>query len=191
MTTKTFSNALDEIGDKYITEVITYKRKQKNVWLIWSVTAACLCFVLVGIAIPMLNDEMPAPSQENKATQQEELPPVFDKSPANEAAQNYIEILEFNGAEYVICGEEETAILQKCGISSELLQDLAGGHVCYLEFEKSADSYRYFPIEKAGPAEENCIELFEYAPEPNENVYILCKAGGYYVAVRKDMLYGN
>ena len=190
MTTKTFFNALDEIGDKYITEVITYKRKQKNVWLIWSVTAACLCLVLVGVAIPMLNNEMHEMHEMN-ALQQEGLPPVFDESPTNAAPQAYIEILEFNGAEYVVCGKEETAVLQECGIFSELTQDLAGEHVCYLGFEKSASDCRYFPIEKAGLDEESAIELFEYAPEPNENVYILCKAGEYYVAVRKDMLYGN
>ena len=188
MTTKTFSNALDEISDKYITEVITYKRKQKNVWLKWGVTAACLCFALVGIAIPMLNNETSTPQQEAAALQPEDMQPVTDEGPANEDLQDYIKILEFNGVEYIIFGEGETAVLQECGISSELTQDLAGEHVCYLGFEKSASSYRYFPIEKAGPDEENAIELFEYAPEPNGNVYILCKDGGYYVAVRKDML---
>lgn len=188
MTTKTFSNALDEISDKYITEVITYKRKQKNVWLKWGVTAACLCFALVGIAIPMLNNETSTPQQEAAALQPEDMQPVIDEGPANEDSQDYIKILEFNGVEYIIFGEGETAVLQECVISSELTQDLAGEHVCYLGFEKSASSYRYFPIEKAGPDEENAIELFEYAPEPNGNVYILCKDGGYYVAVRKDML---
>ena len=188
MTTKTFSNALDEISDKYITEVITYKRKQKNVWLKWGVTAACLCFALVGIAIPMLNNETSTPQQEAAALQPEDMQPVTDEGPANEDSQDYIKILEFNGVEYIIFGEGETAVLQECVISSELTQDLAGEHVCYLGFEKSASSYRYFPIEKAGPDEENAIELFEYAPEPNGNVYILCKDGGYYVAVRKDML---
>lgn len=68
---------------------------------------------------------------------------------------------------------------------------MAGEHVCYLGFEKSASSYRYFPVEKADPDQEKAIELFEYTPEPNENVYILRKDGEYYVAIRKDMLYGN
>ena len=189
MTTKTFYNALDEISDKYITEVITYKRKQKNVWLKWGVTAACLCFVLVGITISMLDNKEPVPQPEETTLQQENMQPVVtDEGPANEDLQDYIKILEFNGVEYVIFGEGEKAVLQECGISSKLTQDLAGEHVCYLGFEKSASSYRYFPIEKAGPDEENAIELFEYAPEPNGNVYILCKDGGYYVAVRKDML---
>ena len=140
----------------------------------------------MGIVIPVLNNKTPVTPQE-----EEELPPAFEESLAHEDSQNYIEILEFNGVEYVVCGEGETAILQECGISSELTQDLAGEHVCYLGFEKSASSYRYFPVEKAGPEEENDIELFEYVPGPNENVYILCKAGGYYAAVRKDMLHGN
>lgn len=191
MTAKAFSNALDEISDKYITEVITYKRKQKNIWLKWGMAAACLCFVLVGIAVPVLNNEMPALQPEVNTSQQEEPSPVFDESPTNKASEDYVEILEFNEAEYVVFGKDETAVLQECGISSELTQELAGEHVCYLGFEKSASSYRYFPVEKAGSDQEKAIELFEYAPEPNENVYILRKDGEYYVAIRKDMLYGN
>lgn len=168
------------------------KKKSGSVWIKWGVMAACLCLVLVGIAIPIPDNEKHGLGQEEATSQQEELLPVStDEGPANEEPQDYIEILEFNGVEYAVYGEGETDILKECGISSELTQDLAGEHVCYLGYERGTISCRYFPVEEAGPEEENDIELFEYAPEPNEDVYILCKAGEYYAAIRKDILLGN
>ena len=43
----------------------------------------------------------------------------------------------------------------------------------------------FVSAEKADSSEENDIELFEYAPEPNENVYIMCKSGEYFAVIRK------
>lgn len=49
MKTKTFSNALGEIGDQYVSEAISYSAaKKKNMWMKWGAMAACLCLVVVG-----------------------------------------------------------------------------------------------------------------------------------------------
>lgn len=50
MTTKTFSHALGEIGDKYLNEAVSYTSvKKKNSWLKWGAMAACLCLVVAGV----------------------------------------------------------------------------------------------------------------------------------------------
>ena len=52
MTTKTFSHALGEIGDKYISEATSYTAaKKKNSWMKWSAMAACLCLMLVAFPV--------------------------------------------------------------------------------------------------------------------------------------------
>ena len=63
MKTKTFSNALGEIGDQYVSEAISYSAaKKKNSWMKWGAMAACLCLVVVGAVLPMVNNE-PQPGQ--------------------------------------------------------------------------------------------------------------------------------
>jgi len=61
MTTKTFSHALGEIGDKYVSEAISYTfSKKKNGWMKWGAMAACLCLVvLVGIKIGTRDNFIP------------------------------------------------------------------------------------------------------------------------------------
>jgi len=44
-----FSNALGKVNDKYIMEVVTYKRKKKRDWLKWGAMAACLCLIVYGM----------------------------------------------------------------------------------------------------------------------------------------------
>lgn len=100
-----------------------------------------------------------------------------------EPAVDEVDVVEVNGVKYVVCGRGAEIILQECGISTELTKDLAGEHVCYL----GVSDNRYIPVEKADASiEENDIELFEYAPEPNENIYIMCRSGEYFAAIRKD-----
>ena len=61
MTTKTFSHALGEIGDKYVSEAISYTfSKKKNGWMKWGAMAACLCLVvLVGIKMGTRDNFIP------------------------------------------------------------------------------------------------------------------------------------
>ena len=91
--------------------------------------------------------------------------------------------VKFGGrrVEYVVYGNEDKDILENYGLPTELTEDLAGEHVCYLGISDN----RFVSAEKADSSEENDIELFEYAPEPNENVYIMCKSGEYFAVIRK------
>ncbi len=61
MTTKTFSHALGEIGDKYVSEAISYTfSKKKNGWMKWAAMVACLCLVvLVGIKMGTRDNFIP------------------------------------------------------------------------------------------------------------------------------------
>ena len=55
------ANAMGYIDDDLVTGAIEYKRtKKKNSWMKWGAMAACLCLV-VGIAIPMLNNDSSEP----------------------------------------------------------------------------------------------------------------------------------
>lgn len=51
MNLKQFSEAMDMLDDKYISESLQYKKKRKrNVWIKWGSIAACVCAVLsIGI----------------------------------------------------------------------------------------------------------------------------------------------
>ena len=152
------------------------KKKSRPVWVKWGAMAACLCLVVVGAVLPMTNNDTPTHSQE-------ELPPVtvIDEGPAGMTTPEMVEIVEVNGVEYVVYGNEDKDILENYGLPTELTEDLAGEHVCYLGISDN----RFVSAEKADSSEENDIELFEYAPEPNENVYIMCKSGEYFAVIRK------
>ena len=124
--------------------------------------------------------------EEEESTQPQEALPAeiedtvhWDEAPGRE---EYSEVLELNGTEYNIYNEKDAEILQKYGIS-ELTADLAGEHICYLGFQEVGDRRVYVPVGKAGPEEENDIELFEYAPNPDENIYIMCRAGEYFAVI--------
>lgn len=173
---------LGDINEKYVKEAREYRNTKKSIWIKWGAMAACLC-LMIGLVIPILNNETAAPQQDELPPVSEELPPMIDEGPAGMYTPDQTEIVEFNGAEYVVCGKGEEAVLQEYGIPAELTEDLAGEHVCYLGISDN----RYIPVEKADSSEENDIELFEYAPAPNENIYIMCRSGEYYAAIRSDI----
>lgn len=57
MNAKKLSDAMSELDTKYIDEALNYKKKAKRPgWIKWGTMAACLCLVL-GLAIPMLNND--------------------------------------------------------------------------------------------------------------------------------------
>lgn len=95
-------------------------------------------------------------------------------------AQDYAETVTYNNAQYVICGSGEADILRKCGLPTEIAVDLAGESLGYLT-QTEKNNYVISENTKAGS-----IELFDYAPQPNDNVYIVCIDGNYYAAIRKD-----
>ena len=171
------AKAMGYIDDDLVSGAVEYKRmKKKNSGLKWGAMAACLCLVVVGAVLPMTNNDTPTHSQE-------ELPSVtvIDEGPAGMTTPEMVEIVEVNGVEYVVYGNEDKDILENYGLPTELTEDLAGEHVCYLGINDN----RFVSAEKADSSEENDIELFEYAPEPNESVYIMCKSGEYFAVIRK------
>lgn len=97
-----------------------------------------------------------------------------------DGALDYVETVIYNNAEYVVCGEGETHILKECGLPTEITEALAGKHIGYLE---QTEKNTFVVTDDLGDSK---VELFEYAPQPNENVYILCVDGEYYAAIRKD-----
>lgn len=57
MNAKDFSNAIGEVGEKYVTEAIIYQRKRKkHSWNKWIAAAACVCLILVGM-FPLFNNQ--------------------------------------------------------------------------------------------------------------------------------------
>ena len=180
MTNEKLYEAIGDISDNKIKEAKQGRKVKQPIWLKWGAMAACLCLV-AGLAIPMINNK---PQNEEIPPVAEELPPVIDEGPANLdiITPEQVEVIEFNGAEYFICKDDNKDILTECGITTEVTEDMAGEHVCYLEISNE----HFVPVEKADASEENAIELFEYAPEPTENIYILCNFGEYFAVVRMD-----
>ena len=97
-----------------------------------------------------------------------------------DGALDYVETVIYNNAEYVVCGEGEANILKECGLPVEITKELAGEHIGYLE---QTEKNTFVVADNLGNSK---VELFEYAPQPNDNVYILCVDGEYFAAIRKD-----
>ena len=86
--------------------------------------------------------------------------------------------VEFNNAKYFICGSKgEAAILEEANLPTVLTKELAGKQLAYLEVNNS--------IFSVTEAVTDCV-LYEYAPFPNSNVYIVFIGGNYYAAIRHD-----
>ena len=100
----------------------------------------------------------------------------------NEGAHDYVETVTYNGAVYAVCGSGEAAILEGCGLPAELSEDLAGDYLGELQ-RRTENEYNYVIGDDKGGR----VQLYEYAPIPNDNVYILCINGEYYAAIRKDV----
>ena len=65
MNSKRFSEAMSELGNKYVDEAVNYKKKvKKSVWVKWGVTAACLAAVIaIGMFIPWQTTDPTPPNQ--------------------------------------------------------------------------------------------------------------------------------
>lgn len=95
-------------------------------------------------------------------------------------AQDYAQTVIYNDTKYVVCGLGEADILKECGLPSKITEESAGESLGYLKQTKK-NAYCISKDETAGN-----VELFEYAPQPNDNVYIVRIEGSYYAAIRKD-----
>lgn len=105
---------------------------------------------------------------------------AFIVSDFTDNSHGYAVSVVYNDTEYFVCGEGEADILKECGLPVKITEDLAGEHLGY--FKRSEKDTYYADIGKGNDS----AELFEYAPQPNKNVYILCIDGKYYAAIRKD-----
>ena len=65
MNSKKFSEAMSELGSKYVDEAVNYKKKvKKPVWVKWGAAAACLAAVIaIGMFIPWQTAEPTPPNQ--------------------------------------------------------------------------------------------------------------------------------
>lgn len=58
MNTKLFSEAMNEVNDRYYEEAANYQaKKKKNGWLKWGTIAACLCVAICMLVIPLMQTE--------------------------------------------------------------------------------------------------------------------------------------
>ncbi len=60
MNTKKFSEAMNELDNRYVEKAINYQaRKRKPVWVKWGAVAACFCLMIVaaGIFIPFMKHQ--------------------------------------------------------------------------------------------------------------------------------------
>ena len=86
--------------------------------------------------------------------------------------------VEFNNAEYFICSSKgEAAILEEANLPTVLTQELAGKQLAYLKVNDN-----FFSVTETVTD----YVLYEYAPFPNSNVYIVLIDGNYYAAIRHD-----
>lgn len=164
MNEKIFSEAMGELNEKYYAEAVNFKKKRIGTPLKRiAVAAACLCVAVFGIVLSA-NSKKPSvdPSNSNVST---------------DVAQT----VKFNGGTYFVCGPGEVEILKECGLPNTLDSFLAGRHISYLRFEENGSEY-VLQDEKEGSGG----EFFEYAPQPNKNVYIVLYGEKYYAAIRHD-----
>jgi len=102
-----------------------------------------------------------------------------DKNP--NVSHGVAQTVSFDNTIFYVCGEGEAEVLKNCGLPAVLTKELAGAHVSYLRLEESTSQYILTDKDEG----ESC-ELFEYAPKPNKNVYIISYHGKYFAAIAHD-----
>ena len=84
-----------------------------------------------------------------------------------------------NNFEYTICRTDvEAGILKACGLPTELSQELVGAFVGYLVCYDEV----YYHITE----DETEIVMYEYNPEPSQNVYVIQMKDIYCFAIKRD-----
>lgn len=120
--------------------------------------AACLCVAFVG-AILFYTAGQTSPAEE-------------------QTSACYALNVSYQGAVYEVVSEAET--LERCGLPTELTSELAGELLGYLEEDGDKDGGYHL----SEGVTENAI--YEYAPQPNDDVYLLLLDGEYCAAIRFD-----
>ena len=94
--------------------------------------------------------------------------------------QDYAERVIYRDAEYFVVSNNLDSLFEECGLPDIITEDLAGDFIGYFEMgEKNI----YHLVEGATTGH---AVLFEYAPQPNDNVFIVQINGKYCAAIRKD-----
>ena len=102
MNSKKFSEALNEVENKYIDEAISYKKKAKKpVWIGWAAAAACVCLVIFGALFlrqpaPVLDSDNPFTVSEDGVTI-----PKMNVSLAADNAADMVAFFIYQGRCYV------------------------------------------------------------------------------------------
>lgn len=156
MTGKTISDAITDINPEYIEKAADYTAAKKARRPAWVKWAAMAACLCLVLAAAAVIPHL----RQEQGTQS--LAPTVLLGEEN----------------YIVCGAGEASILEACGLPAELTSGLAGKFVAYLEHD---GRYCYTVT-----GHETEIELFEYAPEPNANVYIVQLRGNYYAAILRD-----
>lgn len=145
--------AIGGIDEKFIEEATPKKAMDpKRKWLRYGIVAACFLIVL---AIPYYNIVLKGASAEMTGNNNPDV----------------LKMVDYNNAYYEIC--EDKKFLERNGLPEEVTPDVIGAHVAYL-IEINENTY-YEEIR----TESGC-ELFEYAPQPCEGVYILRDGENYH-----------
>lgn len=176
MNEKDFSNAVSELDEKYYSEALSFKKKKNSApkWI--AAAAACLCVAAVGAGFA-LNGRKPAAALPAESTAEQTASFSSDCNVSKSIAQT----VSLDGESYFVCGTGEAEVLAECGLPESLSASLAGKHIAYLFFDEETEEY--VPKEDGNEVDG---ELFEYAPAPNKNVYIVSFGESYYAAIRHD-----
>lgn len=103
---------------------------------------------------------------------------LFSDSIFSPRSNETIPVVLYNGSQYGICGSKgEGQILKKCGLPSILDETIAGEFIGYLK--KSGNQYVIADHEQP-------VKMYQYAPSPNDEVYIVQIDGTFYAAILWD-----
>lgn len=176
MNKKNFSDAISRLDEKYYDEALNCKKKKSLTpkWI--AAVAACLCVAAVGVAFAM-NEKKAAvvPSHGNDPEQ------TATYSSDCNVSKSIAQAVNLDGETYFICGTGEAEILKECNLPESLSEKYAGNRISYLYFDENTGEY------VPGEDEKNADgELFEYAPSPGKNVYIVAFGERYYAAIKHD-----
>lgn len=87
------------------------------------------------------------------------------------------QMIVYNNSQYIICGEGEASILKECGLPKEINDSMAGNRLEYVEEIKNGLIIS---------DRQTDMELCQYAPQPNSNVFILKTTEGCFYAIKND-----
>lgn len=150
---------LDAIGyldDQLIEKAELYTSTNRKPLLRWMAIAACLLITIIGIFA---------------------IPRISDDT----RSQDYAVRVVYKDAEYfVVSNNSIDGLFKDCGLPEIITEELAGKSIGYFEMGEK-NIYHFVEGATAGHA-----VLFEYAPRPNDNVFIVQIDGKYYAAIRKD-----